>query len=324
MRIKAVLIVMIVIVLGLVFPSFANPPALPPVPSASILQQVINQGAPTFTPLGVPDAAITALVAFGGVFNGVENRVDVNQAVSYLATGGTLKETVIPLTNSGSTSLTPNMTTPDGKRGKIIGAVYQPYRGSRATLVLVVVFKKSKPDKVRMYYTNTQFYEYSAKWGTFPSSVAGTYDEGALISHDLSCVTVGNKQVCWEPASYSGVREQPYPKDVIYDAYTRAKDTYDLNNDFFVDDAVPDLIGPNVRANCAAQLDSGGGSACDPNLYFSASKEANNDLMAIFVVDSPADLDAFTDEGTYVGSLPAGEYVVVNATPNVVTPGATG
>lgn len=328
MSIRVFIVALILLAFGILSPAHANPPPLPAVPSNSILQQVIADarqraanGEGAYVPLGAPLAAMTALAGFGAQLDGVENLVAPKEAVNYLATGGILKETVIPLKASGSKKLAPNMTTHDGKRGQIVGALHQPYRG---TMVLVVIFKWSKLDKIRMYYKNKNFYEYSVYGGTFPSPVAGTFDEGGLISHKLTCVTVGSKQVCWEPNNYSAVREEPYPKDLISDAYRRAKETYDLNNDFFLDDALPDLIGTTVRGSCAGQLVSGGGSACDPNVYFSAAKKVLNNLIAIFVVDSAADIISYTDEGVYLGSLPAGDYLVMNATPNVVTPGQTG
>ncbi len=320
------ILVMVVSSLILILPVQANPPALPSVPSNAILQSVINQSGPvTYIPMGVPDNVMTSLVNFGGVLNNVENLVDQNQAVNYLATGGLLKETVIPLVNSGSKPFAPNITAPgiNPKPARIIGAIYYPSYGTR---VLVAIFKSGNQlDKIRMYSNNTSYREYSATAGSFASGVARTYDEGSLISHKLSCVTVSNKQVCWEPSNYSVMREQPYPKNRVYAAYTRAKNNYDINNDFFVDDAVPDMIGTDNRNNCAAALGSLGALACDPNLYFSSAKEKkSNNIIALFVVDSAADVTTFNTQGVFIGSLPAGEYIVINATPNITTPGQRG
>jgi hypothetical protein len=325
-KIVSLLIIVVMLCLGLVIPISANPPALPTVPSNAVLQQVISQSGPvTYVPLGVPDSVMLSLANFGGVLNNVENMVDENQAVNYIATGGLLKETVIPLINSGSVPFSPNITAPGSnpKPGRILGALYQPTYNTR---VLVGIFKSgNKLDKIRMYSSNTAYQEYSVYVGNFASSVAGTYDEGALISHKLSCVTVSNKQVCWDPINYNVVREEPYPKNVIYAAYTRAKNKYDLKNDFFVDDAVPDIIGTDNRTACSNALMTLGAAACDPNLYFSAAKEkSSNNVIGLFVVDSPADVTTFNTQGIFIGSLPAGEYVVINATPNITTQGQIG
>lgn len=313
------------IVVLMTAPLLANPPALPALPSSTVINQVISQsGGPTYTPLGVPVNVMTSLVLFGGKFEDIENKVSRYDSVSYIATGGAIKETVLPLKSSGSQPLAADMMAPgsNSRPGKIVGALYQPYRG---TMVLVVVFDGTKPDKIRMYYTNTKYYEYSLKVDKFKSKTAGTYDEGAIIAHKLSCVTVGISQVCWEPENYSAVREEPYPKNRIYDAYTRAKNAYDLQVDFFVDDAVPDLIGSTKRTLCSAALIAASSPLCDPNLYVSAAKKpVAGQPIALWVVDEQADLKGFKYDGTYRGNIPAGEYLVVNATPNITTPGQIG
>lgn len=317
---------LLVIVTG---PSQAGPPALPALPSAAVLNSVIAQSSgPTFTPLGIPASVIPALTQFGGVFDGVENRVSESDAISYLGTGGILKETVLPLKNSGSHTLTANITAPGANPlpGKVVGALYQPYRG---TMVLVSVFRNGRPDRLRMYTTNTQYQEYNVTVDKFKSRTANSYDEGAIIGQALSCVTVGLSQVCWPPTN-PAVREQGHPQNVVSAAYNRAKSAYQLTVNFFLTDAVPDLIGKQKRAGCDAAFNTLTGpvqnlTACDPNLYVTAARQQKaGQPIALWVVDEKADLKGFTYNGVYLGYIPAGEYLVMNATPNVTTPGQTG
>jgi hypothetical protein len=205
----------------------------------------------------------------------------------------------------------------------------------RGTMVLVVVFKANdKPDKIRMYYGNEAYYEYPLMKDKFAKGTAGTLDESPILAYNMSCVTVGEQQVCWQPDVNADVRETTYPKAKITEAYDRAKTNYDLKTKFFVDDAVPDLIGNLTREQCAAALKETvlpeGTAApalqvCDPNLYVSASTAKKDDEpIALWVVDQQADLKAFTYDGTYLGYVPVGEYLVINATPNATTPGQFG
>jgi hypothetical protein len=301
----------------------ANPPPLPPVPSAAILNQVITQtGGPTYTPLGVTDYVLTQLDSnFSGVLAGVRNKVSVYDTISYITTQGHLLESVMPLNNSGAENLAPDMTTPGSnpRPGKIVGVLFQP---SRMVQVIVAVFKDTKPntlpEKVRFYWNSTGYYEYSIKVDKFSdpdgNGQPAPIDGGAIIAHKYN---------------YSQTRDGDNPKNILYTAYTQAKVVYDLKVDFYVDDALPDPIGPTLRNNCARQmklrLNWRNMGNCTPNLVFGASKEfMPGQPVALFVVSAAADLKAFKHTGEYTGSLPAGSYLVVPATPNVTTDGNIG
>jgi hypothetical protein len=139
-------------------------------------------------------------------------------------------------------------------------------------------------------------------------------------------VTVGLEQVCWDPYSYGALRDEPTPKDLAYAAYTRAKDRYDLGVDFYVDDAVPDLVGAASRAACALQLKSTQNfnvlPACVPNVVFTASKSVlSGQPVGIWVTRRDTLMRAYTAQGVFVGKLPAGEYLVMPARPHLTTPG---
>ncbi len=312
-------------------------PDLPPLPSSAVLQQVINfTGGPTFTPLGIPASVDAALATFDGAFDGMESQISQAESITYLGTGGMLLETVIPLKHSGSHTLAADMTAPGSNPlpGKIVGALYQPDRG---TMVMVAVFSDSsgKPKKIRLYYTNNDYYELKVKARNFKNPTAGTFDEGAIISQKQSCVTVGISQLCWKPDNASAVREEGAPVQRVTAAYDRAKNAYNFKSKFLLDDAVPDLIGNGVRANCGIAFNTTplgfdgtlpAMTPCAPNLYMTAADKLKNptDPIALWVVNHQADLKAFTYSGAYLGYVPAGEYLVVNATPHVTTPGETG
>lgn len=295
---------------------------------AQVVRSVVNQtGGSTFTPMGVSSAIQAQLYAFGGVFSGVT--LESSQAVHYIDVLGNLRETVIPVAGLRDAVLDPDMTAPgaETRPAKIVGAVHQPYRG---TMWVVAVFKPNAascpdcepPEKVRFYYTATDYHEYSIVWGTFFDAKGDhklePVDEGAVISHKRSCISVGLEQVCWEPDSYSDVRDEPTPKDIAYDAYTRFKDRYDLRVDFYVDDAVPDILGLQQRSNCANYLANAttftGMAACYPNVVITSAKETKpNQPIAILIVAAAADIRTFDTAGNFIGQLPVGEYLVMNA-----------
>ncbi len=314
----------------------ANGSPLPPMPSQAAVNNVISQtsGIP-YTPLGVPNVVLNQLSNFTGVFANVRHQIDVDKSISYIKTTRRLTETVMPLLNSGSAVLDPDITAPgsEPRPGKIIGALFQPSRG---VMVIVAIFKLNtfgcsncEPEKIRFYYNSTQYHEYSIIWGQF-NGQPSLLDQGSLIAHKYSCVTVGIEQVCWEPYSYSAVREEPTPKDIAYDAYTDAKDRYDLQVDFAVDDAVPDIVGQHQRTQCRQQLTNATSfnflSQCRPNLVFTSAKEfQTNQPIGIFVVTHQTNLRAYNNgTGQFMGNLPTGRYLVRNATPSINTPGAIG
>ncbi|MDX2162238.1 MAG: hypothetical protein SF162_13005 [bacterium] len=311
----------------------ANPPALPATPHANVLASVRNQsGGANFTWLGTPNWVINRINTFGGAFNGVGNLLDYGQAVHYISTTGALKETVIPRVSSGTINFAPTFWSPgsNSRPAQVVGAVFQPSRGNnRSVQIVVAVWAQDQmgctdctPDKVRFYYNNTAYYEYSGVWANFydvnGDQVTEAVDSGAAITHTLSCVTVGIDQACWHPYSYNAVRQEPTPKDILYDAYTDFKDLYDFSVDFYVDDAVPDLLGVSQRAACATQLASASNfnnlSSCRPNVIIGASKEVQSGQpIAIMIVLSTANVRTYDDAtGNYVGDLPAGSYLVID------------
>jgi hypothetical protein len=337
-RLSIVFMVLLMCSLSIAPRASANPPPLPSIPVSAIINQVITQtGGPTYTPLGVTDYVLTQLDSnFTGALAGVRNRVSVTDTASYISTEGHLLESVMPLLKSGSERLVADMTAPGNNPvpGKIVGVLFQP---SRMVQVIVAAFKPGKPnsppEKVRLYWNTTGYYEYSIKMGRFKDTDGNgqpaTIDGGAIITHKFSCLTIGLDQFCWETYDSNQTRDGDRPKEILYPVYTQAKETYDLKVDFYVDDALPDPVGPTLRANCARQiklrLNWRSLTDCTPNLVFGASKKFKaGEPIAIFVLRAPADLKAFTHTGVYVGNLPAGSYLVVPATPHITADGSIG
>jgi hypothetical protein len=334
-------LILILCLLGAAFGSqyvVANGRPLPPMPSSAVTGKVIAQttGLP-FIPLGAPRYVVDKLTTFSGVLDNVETKVDLSQTIHYIKTNRQLTEAVLPLKGSGQASLTPDMTTPgiNPRPGKIVGAFLQPSRGTRDVMVIVAVFKPESatcpscypPEKIRFYYNSTQYYEYSIIWGKFTKG-KDKFDDGAVVAHKYSCVTVGLEQVCWEPYDHNIIRDEPAPKDIAYEAYTAFKNVYSIGVDFYVDDAVPDLVGEERRNACAAAMPTVTSfndlPACKPNLVFTAAKERKSGQpIGIFVVLETADIKTYrASDGAYIGGLPAGKYLVLDATPGIQSKGA--
>ena len=320
------------------YPVAASGQPLPPLPSQTIIDSVLAQtNGAQFTPMYAPNSITTQLATFTGVFQNIYTQLDMSQAVNYLNAAGTLRETVIPMLNSGSLVLDPDITAPGAipRPGKIIGALFQPSRG---TFFVVAIFKAKAttcpscyaPDKVRFYYNSTQYYEDTLNWGEFldpnGDQILESVDQGAIIAYKYTCVTMGMEQGCWDPYDYDEVRQKTVAKNKVRSAYEDFKAVYDFDVKFYLSDALPDLLGYSQRTACAQQLINATTyndlSSCLPNLFFTASKEViANQPMALFVITQPADIRTYDMNGNFVGALPVGSYLVIDATPSVTTPG---
>lgn len=338
LRFKRLVIIQLLVFVFVVqiSPSFAGSEPLPPIPSSTILNKVVSEtDGPTFTPLNVPNIFGTQLAAFSGVLDKVDNNLEYTQAVSYFDRSGNLLELVIPLKDNGRAVLDPDLTAPgqNPMPGKIVGALWQRGRG---LTVMVALFQQGgntlPPTSFRLYYNSTQYWEegliYSQFVDYFNDGRLEVVDQGGLIAAYNSCVSVGLEQVCWRPYSFEQVREQMV-KDQIQTAWVRANSRYAMSTAFTVVNSVPDLIGATRRFNCANQLLNATSfsslSSCVPNLVMTnAAGMAAGQPRGIWVVNAPADLKAYRSNGTYTGSLPVGEYLVIDATPNLSSPGQVG
>lgn len=319
----------------------ANGAPLPALPPQSVINSVLSQtNGAGFTPLYAPNVAINTLSTFGGVFAGAHTQLDTAQAVNYFTSGGSrLRETVIPMLNSGTLALDPNITAPgtDPRPGRIIGALFQPLRGQGSnTLFLVAAFppganNSTPPEKIRFYYNATQYHEQSLYWGQFldpnGDGLLEMVDHGAIIAHKYTCVTIGFEQVCWDPFDYGKTRDGDNPKNTMVNAHAAFKNVYDIGVDFYEDDAVPDLLGHTSRTSCSAQLVNATNfnanmTNCIPNAVFSAAKEViPGRPIALMVITRPVDVRTYDMNGNFIGQLPRGRYLVMDATPSATTPG---
>lgn len=337
------LIVVLLLSLALASVQAAKPP-LPPIPNDTVLNSVISQtsGIP-FDPVGVPTVVMQQLNAFGAPFTNIGSALDVNQAVQYFALDGDLLEIVIPLVGNSMASLVPDMTSPgDNPRpAKVIGALFQPSRG---VMVIVAVFPEKdfgctppschKPEKLRFYFDATNYEESKLDWAKFKDkdhdNLVTAIDEGSLIAHKYSCVTIGLEQVCWKPYDDDVVRQKQVLEDMAKASFENFNDLYEFKSDFFLNDAVPDLLGHALRGNCRTVLANAvtfdNLTACQPNMVFTAAKKQQRfQPVGIFVVQQAADIATYSPvDGSYIGGLPAGEYLVINATPDVRMPGQIG
>ncbi|MBL8157274.1 MAG: hypothetical protein JNM70_24085, partial [Anaerolineae bacterium] len=336
-RFKLIVVVQLLILLfGLqLAPSTAFGEPLPPIPPQSVLNLVASQtGGPTLIPLGVPDAFRAQLVGFNGVLDGVENMLEYMRAVSYFDRSGNLRELVVPLKNSGTAVLGPKFSIPDEwpTPGQIVGVVWQRGRG---TMVMVAIFggmDSTTPYMFRFYRNSTQYYEESLIYSEFVDYFGDgrleRIDQGGLIAHQNSCVSVGLDQLCWWPYLETQLRDQGI-STAVQKAVNRAWDRYQVYTAFADWMAVPDIIGMVRRGQCAIQL-YGATSVnsltnCKANLLMAhAFSSAEGEPIGIWVVTANADLKAYRPNGTYTGLVPPGEYLLIDATPNLSVPGQVG
>jgi hypothetical protein len=329
-RFLSVLSLLIVMLAVAVQPTVAGGP-LPPLPSQAVRDYVLAQtNGAEYIPTGVPPIIPQALNNYGGVFADAENMFDLSQAVSYITHDSRLTEVLVPLKNSGSQVLRPDMVPPGAptKVGKIIGALFQWERG---VMIVVAVYKDmnaAAPERLHYYYNNTQYYESNFRIGDFVDingdNLLEAVDQGALLSANQSCVAVGLKQVCWSPYNYQRVRSD-VSRQTINQTASRMRDSY-TTVDFIINDAVPDLYGRSTRNACAAQIATTttytGLTACTPTATFSASRESiAGQPIAIMQILSPADVRAYRPDGSFAGVIPVGDYLVMDAMPNITTPG---
>jgi hypothetical protein len=307
----------LMVVLLFAFTSILNAwgaPPLPAVPDSSVINAVLSQtNGAVFTPISPPYVVSQQLSQLGGVFDGIEGMVSTSQAVHYITSAGALAESVLPLHHSSSETLTPTISTPgDNQPAKIVGATFLPHKGTAA---VIAVFKNGKHKETRFYYDDVNYEVYPMYKAKFPAA-PGQEDEGAVIAHGFSCVTVGIDQVCWQPPA---MRDDHFGfiKQLVKDFGS----TYKFMGNFHTAEALPDIIGSTQRSACSAQLsgatDFGHLPACVPNLVFtSAKKYRTGNPFAIFSLTQPANIQTFAQDGSYIGDLPAGQYLVVDATPD--------
>ena len=312
----------------------AKPP-LPLIPSQSIVDAVIlDTGGAIFTPLAVPNAILAELAAFGAPFT--DATLDPAQAVNFIDSTGTLRETLIPVAGLETATLAPTFTTPgeNPKQGMVIGAMYQPGRGA---MWVVVTFSNDPvpvPKHVRFYHKPKKYYQQAVKIGIFEDDNGDLQvdpaDAGAVISFKRSCITVGLSQVCWKPYSKPVVREVGKPAFKVAMTVAKFRTKFKFSSTIHSKTTVPDIIGQEEREACAAYLVTAtvfsNMTACKPNVFLAASTETvDGQPIALLFARSDLDVRTYDANGVFVGQLPQGKYLVLNtyaADTNAGTPTA--
>jgi hypothetical protein len=323
-------------------PSFAVQPsqevAKPPLPAipdeAAVNIVITDTGGANFTPLTVPTAILTELAAFGAPFT--DAILDPVQAVNFIDSTGTLRESVIPVAGLETATLAPAFVTPgeSPKQGMVIGALYQPGRGA---MWVVVTFSDDAipvPTHVRFYHKPKKYYQQGVKIGTFEDDngdfQVDPADAGAVISFKRSCITVGLNQVCWVPYSKPVVREVGRPTLKVSMTVAKFRTKYKFTGIISSKTAIPDIIGQDEREACAAYLATATVfskmAACKPNVFLAASTETvDGQPIALLVARTDLDVRTYDATGAFVGQLPQGKYLVLNtyaADTNAGTPTA--
>lgn len=303
---------------------------LPPMPDPAVLDQVLadSKGA-EIVPLRAPNYITRDLGQFSGPFRGVPGLFDVGRTVTYFDLDGVLRESVMPLKESRTSQLAPSLAVPpDGAPGQVIAATYDAAHGVR---IAVAIFGPGGelPVIVRFYQPGGVFEDVEATVSEFEDpdgdGQVAELEAGAVIAFDRTCVTIGLHQICWAPPG-EDVRD-PATVEQVEMAEERLRAVYDFDATFLTEQAMPDIIGREVRGECARSL-SGAKPfedvrACVPNLGFASSEEAlPGEPIALFTVPQPADIRTYSAlDGSFLGGLPAGDYLVLDPMPDAQEPG---
>jgi hypothetical protein len=339
MKLIIVLLIAVLVLVPGTLTTSAGIERLPPIPGAAVLNTVITgTGGPIFTPFGTPNAIRSQLTGFSGVLGNLSTRLDYSKAVSYFDRQGNLMELVIPLRDSQTAILDPDMITPDQNRmpGKVVGALWQRGRG---TMVAVAIFQQGSfgatqpPYAFRFYTNNTTYIDTGMLYSRFRDfgndGRTEAVDALPLIAAYQSCVTVGLEQVCWRPYSFEQVRDN-MARVLVQEAMNRATSRYAINPNFQLEQTVPDVLGGSRRTACANHLRTATSfnnlSNCQANMIMTHSTNTQaGQPLGIWVITSTAQIRAYTTSGVAVsGGVPSGEYLVMDATPNRNNPGQVG
>jgi hypothetical protein len=220
----------------------------------------------------------------------------------------------------------------------VIGTVYEPTKG--ATTVIMAVYDSpdsAKPSSIRFYSPDNKQSpdqnNYSLVMRKLKGDESGTPapgDQGVIIAARETCYTVGLDQVCIATKKYA-----PNQKAVaqITQSAQQLAAAYDFYMDFDLDGAMTEVWGNSLRTRCAGEITKGRGlpttgkSVCVANLIFTASTRIEaGQPIGLFRVLQTAGVKAYRPDGSPASGIPAGSYLVLNATPPDVLnqPGAAG
>ncbi len=303
---------------------------LPPLPSEAIRNAVIQKSnGPVHSPLGIPAFINTGLAQFNGTpLGGIV--FDAIQPVHYFDLSNTIRQSLIPRAGSSTMTLAPNTVTPDDSQpAEIVGASYDITTG---VSILVASWTNNHPgqniDKLRFYHVNNGTLSYTTPYSVQTSRFNGVNgqaspgDIGALIATQQTCLAIGLDQVCFQ--SKPTLRDSSIA-NLVDQARNALSNAYQYQANFNHAEAVPDIIGGDKRAQCAAALSNlstpSSIPACQPDVLYVASDHPVSGqpvgMMNVLVSNGIATYDV---NGNYVGQLPVGYYLVLDATPSNVNP----
>jgi hypothetical protein len=314
-------------------PSAHAAASLPSLPSEAIRNAVIAaSGGVAMVSLGIPTSVSTQLAKFTmAPFAGVT--LDAFHVVHYIDTSRIDLQILIPRLDSRTTPLAPNAVTPDdAKPAMVVGGYYDWSYGIR---MVVAVFKDTKPGtkptEMRMYaISNTGTLSYLKTYvmkSLMFKGVSGQQsygDVGALIATTKVCYALYLDQFCFE--SKPNVRDSSIAS-YVSTGKNAAANSYSFSANFNQSQAVPDLVGANYRNACKASVQAAANllnalpTNCAPNIIVTANDHPTaGQPVALFVVLGANDMKTYSPQGAFVGSLPPGNYLVMDATPSNVSP----
>jgi hypothetical protein len=303
---------------------------LPPLPASSVINKVITEtNGPTRTSLGIPSAVVTALRALKStLFAGLAQKLDAERAVYYFSLDTGLSSIALPLSGDADGSLQPDAETPDDQLpAKVVGMTFQPGQG---VVVLVAVWtvtgNNRKPADIRFYSGDAQLPD-SSSYQTFTRKLKGTRngqpgagDQGVIVAARETCFSIGLDQVCYALKKF---KRDERVASVAEETLNTLSAVYDFQTKFDVDGALPEILGASQRTQCKSNLAQASAftaqalTDCTANLVFSsADKIVPGGPIGLFRVLQEADVKAYDDSGNLIGKLPAGSYIVLDATPD--------
>jgi hypothetical protein len=321
---------------------------LPPLPNRAIVDKVIKEtGGATFKPLGMPTVLpgmlfniATALLPANGLT--ADAVFDLPRAVYYITITDSsaenkngMQRVVIPAVST--LPLQPDITTPDGLPAKIIGGEVM-MTGESGLLVTVWkdADKAKKPSDLRVYTlqgTTLQFTTpYKVTYRKLKGNKAGKIAEGdlgAVIAVRETCITFSNDQVCYSADKHAV--DKPVV-DQMNESVSQLSRAYAFKAKIDLDGALADIAGIDKRAQCSDKLSTANDvsgiaaiSECAATITFAGvtNWQAGDPLGAIRV-NTAINMSAYDLQGNKVDTVPVGNYLILNAAPDLTDPGTPG
>ena len=313
-----------------------HPQPLPPLPDRAVIDKMIkdSQG-PARVVISVPSALLGGLK--GGPFGDLTQRADAGKAVHVMGYDASSVNTIVPLVGAATGRLQPDTKTPDdGLPAQVIGI---SLASGREPVTMVAVWKDTgskKPAEIRFYQgSKLQHADDAYKIGVrkFKGDRTGkvsTGDQGAIIAARETCYTFGLDQVCYGSEDF--VRNEKIAA-VVEKTAAELSAAYDFKVKLDLDGGVAEVVGGNQRAVCtrefaqSRQFPNRVLPGCTVNLVFTGvTKILEGQPIGLFRVLRDTDMKTYDVQGKLVGKLPAGSYLVIDATSPAVadTPGAQG